>query len=266
MVTIQSINRTGVKSKFASGLALLISVFPVSQLAAQSLDAAVNAQTQTDAAAAASQESINAMVDRTQDAANRYAQALAELDSLNQYNAQLQRQVDAQQTEMESISRQLTEIETTNREVLPLMERMVDLLDKFVAADSPFFMEERRGRVDTLKDLMSRADVAISEKYRRILEAYQIELEYGRTLDAYEGTMGEGATARTVQFVRLGRISLMYRTLDGNETGYWDAQQKNFVQDNSYRDVVREALGVARKEGAPDLIRVPVPAPTEVRS
>jgi len=266
MVTIQSINRPGVKSTFASGLALLISVFPVSQLAAQSLDAAVNAQTQTDAAAATSQESINAMVDRTQDAANRYAQALAELDSLNQYNAQLQRQVDAQQTEMQSISRQLGDIETTNREVLPLMERMVDLLDKFVAADTPFFIEERRNRVDVLKDLMSRADVAISEKYRRILEAYQIELEYGRTLDAYEGTMGEGATARTVQFVRLGRISLMYRTLDGSETGYWDAQQKNFVQDNSYRDVVREALGVARKEGAPDLIRVPVPAPTEVRS
>jgi hypothetical protein len=120
--------------------------------------------------------------------------------------------------------------------------------------------------VNTLKEIMGRADVAISEKYRRILEAYQIELEYGRTFDAYEGSMGDGATARTVQFIRLGRVSLMYRTLDGSEVGYWDAQQKTWVQDNTYADIVREALAVARKEGAPDLIRVPVPAPTEVRS
>ena len=266
MVTRLSINRTGVKSTIASGLALLISAMPVSQLAAQSIDAAVDAQTQTDTAAATAQEGINQMVDRTQDAANKYAQALAELESLNKYNEGLQKQVDAQQGEMASITRQLTEIETTNREVLPLMERMVDMLDKFVAADSPFFIEERTVRVNTLKEIMGRADVAISEKYRRILEAYQIELEYGRTMDAYEGSMGEGASIRTVQFIRLGRVSLMYRTLDGSETGYWDAQQRSWVQDNSYADVVRHALAVARKEGAPDLIRVPVPAPTEVRS
>lgn len=266
MVTKLSINRTGVTSTFVSGLALLISVFPVSQLAAQSLDAAVQAQTQTDNAAATAQEAINTIVDRTQDAANRYAQALAELESLNKYNEGLQRQANAQQEEMASIQRQLTDIETTNREVMPLMERMVDLLDKFVAADTPFLMQERRTRVNTLKDIMARADVTISEKYRRILEAYQIELEYGRTLDAYEGTIGEGANARTVTFVRLGRVSLMYQTMDGGEVGYWDAQQKNWVQDNSYAQAIDDALSVARKEGAPDLIRVPVPAPQEVRS
>jgi hypothetical protein len=167
---------------------------------------------------------------------------------------------------MASIQRQLSEIETTNREVLPLMERMVDILDKFVAADTPFLKEERTNRVMTLKELMQRADVAISEKYRRILEAYQIELEYGRTLEAYEGQLGEGANTRTVTFVRLGRISLMYQTRDEQETGYWDAQKKDWVVDNTYAERVRHALAVARKEGAPDLLVIPVPAPQEVRS
>jgi hypothetical protein len=145
------------------------------------------------------------------------------------------------------------------------MERMVATLEQFVQADIPIFLEERINRVQQLQAMMDRADVAISEKYRRILEAYQIELEYGRTLAAYEGTLGTGANARTVQFVQLGRISLMYQTLDGAETGYWDAQAKNWVVDDEYAEDVAEALSVARDEGAPELLYVPIPAPQEAR-
>jgi len=130
----------------------------------------------------------------------------------------------------------------------------------------PFFLEERTNRVESLKLLMARADVTISEKYRRILEAYQIELDYGRTLEAYEGRLDAGADARTVEFVHLGRVSLMYRTLDGSETGYWDASKKDWVIDDSYKESVEEALRVARKDGAAELLTVPVPAPQEVRS
>jgi hypothetical protein len=108
--------------------------------------------------------------------------------------------------------------------------------------------------------------VTISEKYRLILEAYQIELEYGRTLEAYEGRVGDGDAAKIVEFVRLGRISLMYQTLDGKETGYWDANAKQWVVDNDYARAVAEARRVAKKDGAPDLLTVPVPAPQEVGS
>src|SRR5690606_28747527 len=105
----------------------------------------------------------------------------------------------------------------------------------------------------------------ISEKYRRIMEAYQIELENGRTLDTYDGHMGTGPDARTVSFVRLGRISLMYQSLDGAETGYWDANKKDWVRADQYAHAVSEARRVAKKDGPPDLLRVPVPAPQEVR-
>jgi hypothetical protein len=125
-------------------------------------------------------------------------------------------------------------------------------------------LEERTARVQNL-GTHARADVPISEKYRRILEAYQIELEYGRTLEAYEGRL-TGTDDRTVEFARLGRVSLMYRTLDGSETGYWDAEKMDWVVDESYREAVEEALRVARRDGAPDLLTVPVPAPQEVRS
>jgi hypothetical protein len=235
-------------------------------LSAQTIEGAVNAQVGVDQAAAASQDRINQTLDKTQSAASKYAQSIAEAESMEKYNKQLGGQVEEQEVEMVSIERQLLDIETTNREVQPLMQKMVDTLQQFVALDVPFLIEERTNRVAGLQTLMTKADVAISEKYRRIIEAYQIELEYGRTLEAYEGLIGEGADARTVDFVRLGRIALMYQTLDGSETGYWNAEEKKWTVDNSYAHAVSEARRVAKKDGAPDLLTVPVPAPQEVRS
>ena len=169
---------------------------------------------------------------------------------------------------MESIKRQLVEIETTQREIQPLMQKMVETLDEFVKRDVPFLIEERTRRVKNLLEIMPRAEVTISEKYRRILEAYQIELEYGRTLDTYQDALpGVEGPPRTVTFVRLGRISLMYQTGDRNETGYWNQHTRSWVIDDSYQAAVQEAIGVASKRGAPDLLEVPVPAPTaEVQS
>ena len=228
------------------------------------LTEALQAQVQVDKDAASSQKEINSVKEKTQDAAGRYAQAVADADSLERYNKQLNSQVNSQEAEIASIERQLLEIETTNREVQPLMQQMVDTLEQFVKLDVPFLLEERTARVQSLKDMLARADVTISEKYRRILEAYQIELDYGRSLDAYQGRLGTGADAHTVEFVRLGRVSLMYRTIDGSETGYWDATQKKFVADPSYKDDIQQALRVARGQGAKELLIVPVPAPKEV--
>ena len=89
----------------------------------------------------------------------------------------------------------------------------------------PFLLEERRKRIAGLRDIMNRADVSLSEKYRRVVEAYQIEMDYGRTIEAYDGRLGEGDDARTVQFLRIGRVVLMYQTLDGRRDGLLGRQQ-----------------------------------------
>jgi chromosome segregation ATPase len=233
---------------------------------AQSLDTVLAQQAAADDAAAASQREIDQLHDEAQGMAEKYRQALSDAASLEKYNRHLAVQVKSQADEVASIRKQLADIETTDREVQPLMQTMVETLEQFVTLDVPFLLEERTRRVATLKEMMARADVTISEKYRRILEAYQIEMEYGRTLEAWEGKVGEGEAGRTVEFVRVGRISLMYQTIDGNETAYWDAQQKAWVVDDDYREAVTEAMRVAKKRGAPDLLRVPVPAPQEAKS
>lgn len=231
----------------------------------QKLRAALLEQSAADKDAASSQARIDRMQDETADMVGKYHQALADTESMRKYTEQLSVQVKSQSDRIADMQKQLSEIETTQRDVLPLMQKMVDTLDQFVKLDVPFLIEERTKRVETLKQLLSRADVSNSEKYRRILEAYQIEMEYGRTFDAYPGKLGEGDGAKTVQFVRLGRVAVMYQTLDGRETGYWDQQKKGWVQDNGYAHDVKRALSVAKKEGAPDLVMVPIAAPTEVK-
>jgi hypothetical protein len=249
-------------------LRLCVSLIPVAAAApaGAQLQEALAAQVEIDRAAAQSQNTIDQLRERTLDANGRAAEANATAESLERFNRQIEEQVRKQEEELASIQEQLIQIETTQREVEPLMQRMVDTLERFIALDVPFLLDERKNRVQRLRNLMPRADTPISEKYRLILEAYQIELDYGRTLDAYEGTIGDGPGARTVEFARLGRVSLMYRTLDGSETGYWDQNQKTWVVDNSYKDAIAEAIRVARREGPAELLIVPVPAPQEVRS
>jgi hypothetical protein len=248
----------------------LLAIAPLCALSARAADTGklatvVAEQAKTDQAALVAQKRIDEINDETQEMVAKYRQALTDTESLRRYSEQLQVQVNAQQDELGSVERQLAEIESTSRDVLPMMQRMVDTLENFVALDVPFLPDERGKRVATLKEIMGRSDVSISEKYRRILEAYQIEMEYGRTLDFYAGTLGAGGDERTVEFVRVGRVSLLYQTLDGNESGYWDQDKRDWVRDDDYRSSVKAALSVAKKEGAPDLLRIPVPAPKEVK-
>ena len=238
----------------------------VSSSRAEGVDPVLSEQSQADKAASATQERIDEIQDTTQEMLAKYRQALEDAASLERYNQQLESQVKSQADTIGDMRGQLAEIETTQREVLPLMQRMIDTLERFVALDVPFLSEERAKRVDGLKALLSRADVTGSEKYRRILEAYQIEMDYGRTLEAYEGPIDTGGEKRTVQFVRVGRVALLYQTLDGRETGYWDVGARKWVRDDSYARDVHEALRVAKKQGAPDLLMVPVPAPEEAHS
>ena len=231
------------------------------------LDRALEEQTSANQDAQGSQHRVEALDDETQRLLTEYRRALTDTESYTTYANQLEAQVQSQRDEMAQMDRQLQEVETTSREVLPLMQKMLATLDQFVKLDVPFLLEERTKRVATLTDMMSRADVTISEKYRRIVEAYQVEMDYGRTIEAYEGELaGSGAAPRTVQFLRVGRVTLLYQTLDGRETGYWDAEKKAWVVDDSYAHGFKEGVAVAKKSRAPEMLIVPVPAPKEAQS
>ncbi|MDM4772569.1 DUF3450 domain-containing protein [Solimonas sp. SE-A11] len=207
-------------------------------------------------AQADSQKRVDALADQRRDLSSDYRTTLRESEGLKLYLQQLRAQLKSQQDEMAAIRQESQELDRTNIEIQPLMLRMLESVDQFVQLDVPFLKEERVARVARLKEMMPRADVTVSEKYRRIVEAYQIEMEYGRTIEAYRGKLAD----KEVDFLRVGRVGLFYQTPDGKETGYWDREKKDWVADGGYAEGVTEGLKVAKKQTSPNLLIVPIQA------
>jgi hypothetical protein len=192
--------------------------------------------------------------DQKGDISDRYRATLRDSQSLRLYVQQLKQQIQSQHEEMNAIVEETRGLERTSVEILPLMQKMLDTLDQFVAMDVPFQLENRKDRIQKLKDMMPRADVTVSEKYRKIIEAYQLEVDYGRTIESYAGPLN----GKTVDFLRVGRITLMYQTSDGKETGYWDNTKRQWTVDSDYADGVAEGIKIAKKQTSPDLLVIPV--------
>lgn len=245
-------------SKIIKGGLLILAIMPLT-LKAGTLNDAVDAQVEIEQAAKRSQQKIDNLYDETASMVADYRSALQQSASLKAYNDQLDKLVASQQDELGTMTAQLANIETTQRDIVPLMLKMVEVMAQFVELDTPFLPEERQTRIVALQAMMDRADVTIAEKYRRILEAYLVETEYGRTIEAYKGDIGEGKEARTVDFLRIGRVSLYYLTLDGLESGYWNQKLKQWdAVPNEYREAISQALKVAKKQLPPDLLILPV--------
>lgn len=207
-----------------------------------------------------SQERIDSISDETDRLFSRYRTALREIDSIAVYNRQMQELIDSQEGEIRSLEDQLDRVDLVSRSVMPLMLRMIEALDAFVRLDVPFLLAERSERIENLREMMARADISNAEKFRAIMEAYQVENEFGRTIEAYRSTLERNGKEMTVDFLRFGRIALVYQTLDESESGVWDQESRSWkLLDDSYRGSIREGLRVARKQSAPDLIRLPVP-------
>ncbi len=246
-------------------LSLAFMALPLEAANQQKLDASIKAQDATEQAAAISQKKINSIADEAERMLTDYKLTMRQYDALSGYNNQVQKIVDGQQEELASLESQLSQIDTTNQGMIPLLGRMVATLEKFIRLDVPFLPKERSKRIAGLKELLDRADVTISEKYRRIMEAYQVEMEYGRTIEAYAGDLEKDGKTRSVAFLRIGRVALMYQTLDKKETAVWDQEKKQWeILSEEYRKPVFEGLKIARRQAPPNLIKLPVRAPEKL--
>jgi hypothetical protein len=211
-----------------------------------------------------SQQRIDQLDDQTAAALNDYRANLKQLDAARRYNASLERQIDAQVRQMARLRQDLENVSGLQRAVTPLMEDMLATLGQMVDADVPFSIADRKERVARLNRTMGDPNVTAAQRYRLIVEAYQIENEYGRTVGWYDGSIDDNGKEVTGEFLRIGRMALIFKNADDSILRVWDKDKKAFVNLNSsYLPDVRYGFRMAKEQTAPDLLFIPVKAPTK---
>ena len=210
-----------------------------------------------------SQAKIDRLADETRDLLTEYKTVTKQIDGLKVYNTRLQRQIDNQIVRITTIEGNIDNSTVIARQMTPLVIRMIDGLEKFVELDVPFHLKEREQRIAFLRANLDRSDLSVAEKFRQVLEAYKIENEYGRKIDAYKGSVEIESVERDVNFLRIGRVALLYQTTDTEVSGAWDQRSRSWVSldRGEYRNAIMKGLRIARKEASIDLMNMPIAAP-----
>jgi hypothetical protein len=232
---------------------------------AQSVDQILQADQRRIQLAQASQERINDVVEKTRSLSDQYRAINKEIDGLRVYNRLMTAQTNGQQATLDDIALSMDQVDVINRQIFPMMERMIDGLEQSVALDVPFLMDERNKRVATLKEIMERSDVSVAEKFRKVMEAYQIEMDYGSSSETYRESLEIEGTVRDYNMLRIGRVGLYFQSDDSRITGKWDAEAGQFVLlGNEHRNEIRKGIRMAKDLIAPELLLIPVAASTPV--
>ena len=212
------------------------------------------------------QKKVDAAHGRTLGLVDEYYAHLKLVEGLRLYNDMLAKQLEAQGEEVDLLKSSISEVGVVARQILPLMSRMVDGLEQFIEMDMPFLLAERRQRVAKLRALLLRADVTVAEKVRRVMEAYQVENDYGRTIEAYKAKLQLASASFDADFLRIGRVGLLYRTVGSDEVGYWNMANGEWepLASGSWRRHVEQGLRVARQEVAPELISIALDPAQEI--
>lgn len=179
----------------------------------------------------------------------------------NRFQTKKYRQyVDHKQTTIADLKRQKEQMSLLRKELEPFLDSNVEQLHNDVANDLPFLDQERSERLAFLDQSLTDPDLALSEKLRRVLEALQVEADYGNSVEVTEQTLPLASGDTMVQVLRLGRIGLFYLSPNGDKVGQWDAQQRVWKPlPADYRDTVRVTIDIIEQKRAAELIDLPLP-------
>lgn len=233
---------------------------------AQSVDDIVNAERRRLNLAQEQQDQIDGIVEQTRDAFEDYQRVLKEIYTLEVYNNVQQRLVDDQNADLAQLRESIDQVSVIERQILPLMTRMIDGLEDFINLDAPFLLEERLARVQFLQDLVNRSDVSVAEKFRNVMEAWQIENDYGTFNDSYSGTLAIDGVDRQVDFLKIGRLALLFLTPDRQLAGRYNpgTRQWEYPLDADLTESVLEGLEMLDAGAASAaLFTIPIAPPEE---
>lgn len=232
---------------------------------AQTVDSVMQQNQENTQALAAAQRRINGIAEQTQSLIQDYRVVLKQIEGLKIYNAQQELQIADQEQQLIKLDESIAGAATLDRDVAPLMVGMIDALDQFIDLDLPFDLEARKERVAKLRDNFSNSNLSPAERFRQVLEAYKIELDYGNNVEASTRSVNVDGTDLDVNVLRIGRIALMYQTKDQAITAAWNSEIGDWerLSQGDYASAVSEGLRIANKQSPINIMTIPAPAPQE---
>ncbi|MFD2179564.1 DUF3450 domain-containing protein [Veronia pacifica] len=236
-------------------IGLFFSVFSI----AGTLERASEIEGQTLQSSAQVQQRIDRRAENILKMKSEIEQLDRETENLTIYQSHLVKLIENQEHEKAELRNKISELADTRMGIVPLMYRMIDSLEPWVAQDIPIKKQQRLTRVAQLRSLMTRADVSVSEKFRRVLEAYRIEMEYGQKLGIFKGQIAQQGLVRDVDMLHFGRVSLVARSPD--KKSYWLYSRKLGeweLSSGKVKPEIDDAFALAEQSGAPRLINLPL--------
>jgi hypothetical protein len=244
-----------IASTIIGSIALTASTFA----AADALKELQKEEAKTYKASQRSQTKIDNIYEQTLDMLGEYRVTVDEAEVLSDYNDHVQRMVDDQNASIKSLEDQIAGIDKTKQGVVPLMYKMIDTLEKFVELDVPMNIESRKERIAGLQTVMGDSNVSVSEQFRLVLEAYEIEANYGTVFSVYQGELDLGSQKLTADFVHMGRIALVAQSLDMKNAWVWNNGSRSWDKlGDEYLNPVTDAIRMARNQIPKDLTKLPV--------
>lgn len=229
----------------------------------QAIDAVLNVSQSKTVAAQESQKRVNKLQEETRELLQKFKSTNKEIEGLRVYNARLEKQLENQRRLIADLDQSISNVTVIERQIQPLILRMLEALDNFIALDVPLYPTERKERMEMLMDNQDRADISVAEKFRQVLEAYKIEADYGRSIHSYSDTLQVGGQEREVNIFAVGRVAVLYQTKDGKNAGVWDNTKKAWVELDAgkYRSAILQGIKIAKKQASIDVLSLPIPAP-----
>ncbi len=243
------------------GMATLMLLLCTMRVEATALNRASQIEDNSYSEAVAAQAAVENSAALTMEYRADIEQLQQQNSNLQIYRDHLQKLTKNQSKERRSLAHQINQIQYTRQGIVPLMYAMLDGLAELVAVDRPIRTTQRLERIEGLRTMMQQADVSDEEKYRRILEAWQIEMDYGSRLGSYSASLFIDAKQREVEVFYLGRIALLARSFDGQRYWYWDTHDKNWhVAAPSQHSEFEQAYALAKRQITPSMLVLPISA------
>ncbi len=209
--------------------------------------------------AVASQKAVDRAAEKTQAMLDEYQQLMLDADFHTTRKNQLLNALEQQRQKQQQLQQQLDQIHKTEKRLAPLLLSMAQALERFIVLDLPFHHQQRIDSVLVLRERILDPSLSLVDRFQLLMEAFQIELDYAYSLEAYREQITWQGEPRSVECLRVGRLALYFVTPDGTEAGVWNRSTKQWqsLPPQAVRSVL-QGIKVAKGQVAPELLPLPL--------